>query len=158
MSMVYCPFLDASPSGDSDEADYINKQDEANWTAFQRSRFLGDRDLFEELAELAEECQEPNWDGYGADAIDDDAVREAGRFLRGLPMGFPRPSLGVEPDGHVTFEWHASPRRTLSVSISPDGMLHYSALIGTSRRFGTEPFLGQCPTVILDLARRVGRT
>ena len=79
----------------------------------------------------------------------------AAHFMRKLPHGIHRPALGAEPDGHVTFEWHVTPERTLSVSVIPEGELHYSALISLCRRAGTEPFLGQCPDVIIELVQRV---
>ncbi|MFH0937823.1 MAG: hypothetical protein V1899_00835 [Planctomycetota bacterium] len=67
----------------------------------------------------------------------------------------PMPSVGAEPDGHVTLEWHHSSRRTLSVSVSPDGELHYAALFGASKVYGTEPFFGNVPKSILDLISQV---
>lgn len=141
--------------GVSTAAQFINDQVEAGWLALQRSRALGNIDLYDDLAELAVECAEPDWDGYGAVAVSAETLQEAQRFLRSLPASKVRPTLGAEPDGHVTCEWHISPRRTLSVSISPDGTLHYSATIGASRSFGTEPFLGECPPAILDLVQRI---
>jgi hypothetical protein len=44
----------------------------------------------------------------------------------------------------------------LSVSVSPDGELHYAALLGLSKAYGTEPFFGEAPRPILDLIFRVG--
>ncbi len=154
-----CSLFAGTPSSAvSDEAQFIDHQVDASWRSFQESRTLGNVDLFEDLEELAAECGEPDWDGYGAVPINPEAVRVAQRFLRSLPVGAHRPTVGVEPDGHVTFEWHVAPKQTLSVSVSPDGMLHYSAAIGSSRSFGTEPFLGECPEAILDLVQRIQGT
>jgi hypothetical protein len=139
----------------SGEAEYILDKVEENWRSFQGTRTFGSADLFNDLAELAEECGEPDWDGYGALPVAPDTVVEAERFLRSIPAGAPPPTIGAEPDGHVTFEWHASPKRTLSVSISPEGELHYAALIGSSRHFGTVPFLGDCPDTIVNLVEQV---
>jgi hypothetical protein len=72
-----------------------------------------------------------------------------------MPLGFPNPSVGAEPDGHLTFEWHRSSRRTLSISVSPEGKLHYAALLDSSKAYGTESFLGTVPKIILDLIHRV---
>ena len=139
----------------SDEARYINDQAIENWRSAQETQVLGNAELFDDLEELADECGEADWDGYGAAAISREAINGADGFLRSLPAIAHRPTLGAEPDGQVTFEWHTSPKRTLSVSVGQDGMLHYSALIGSSRYFGTEPFLGDCPNVILQLVQRV---
>lgn len=108
-----------------------------------------------DLEELARECAAAGWDGYAAAAVAPTTIREANRFLRSLPEGSPRPTLSAEPDGQISVEWHASPKRTLSVSVTPDGDLHYAALIGTSRHFGTVPFLGECPEVIANLIQRI---
>jgi len=116
----------------------------------------------EEVARIAQECGAANWDGYGAALIQEDTFLQACAFLEALPLGTPAPSVGAEPDGHLTFEWYRSTRRTLSVSVSPEGDLHYAALIGPAKAYGTEPFLGEVPQVILELIYRVdpdaGRT
>jgi hypothetical protein len=41
------------------------------------------------------------------------------------------------------------------VSITPEGDLHYAALIGPNKAYGTEVFFGEVPAGILDLIRRV---
>ena len=68
----------------------------------------------------------------------------------------PAPTIGVEPDGHITFEWYRDPGRVLSVSIGPDGDLHYAALLGgVSRVNGTEPFFRDVPKEIGEAVRRL---
>jgi hypothetical protein len=109
----------------------------------------------EALLALHELASLPDWDGHGASPVSLAAYRQAYRVLEGIPDSFPLPSFGAEPDGQITFEWHHSVHRTLSVSVSPDGDLHYAALIGASRAYGTEPFLGQLPEVLLPLIQRV---
>jgi hypothetical protein len=112
-------------------------------------------DVFEELATVAEECRLPNWDGYQAAPVSQDSVRNAHRVLDALPSGMPAPTVSVEPDGHVTLEWHRSPRRTLSISVGPDGDLHYAALLDRRKAYGTEPFVGEVPRVILGLIQKI---
>jgi hypothetical protein len=75
--------------------------------------------VFEELLKTFEECREPNWDGYGAQSVREETYDLAHQFLRALPLSTPVPSIGTEPDGHITVEWYRSPQRTLSVSIIP---------------------------------------
>jgi hypothetical protein len=111
--------------------------------------------VFEELAAVAEECGRGDWDGHDAMPVTKDAYDNAFRFLEALPLGTPAPSVGAEPDGHLTLEWHRSGRRTLSVSISPEDDVHYSALFGPGTGYGTEPFFGDVPAAILDLIHRV---
>jgi hypothetical protein len=109
----------------------------------------------EEVAAISQECSSGNWDGYGAAPIGEETLFQACSFLEALPLGTRAPSVGAEPDGHITFEWYRSPRRTLSVSVSPESDLHYAALVGPAKAYGTEPFLGEVPQVILDLINRV---
>lgn len=116
------------------------------------------KDLFDELFETVEECRQPNWDGYGAQPVRDETYRFAYEFLTALPPSTPAPSVGTEPDGHLTVEWYRSPERTLSVSISADGNLHFAALLGLTKAYGTEPFVGEVPKIISDLIHQVTAT
>ena len=86
--------------------------------------------VLEELLKTFEECREPDWDGYGAQPVLDTTCQLAQKFLEMLPPGTLAPSIGAEPDGHLTAEWHRSSRWNLSVSITPNGDLHYAALLG----------------------------
>src|SRR5438874_10505509 len=143
--------------GRSDAARHVAEQMQTSRQHLQRSFSLGleGKGVFSELCSIAEECQAPNWDAQGAAPVAQETYRLAYRFLESLPFGIPAPSVGAEPDGHLTLEWHRSPRRTLSVSVSPEGDLHYAALLGASKAYGTEPFIGDPPKPILDLIHRV---
>jgi hypothetical protein len=111
--------------------------------------------VFEELLKTFEECREPNWDGYGAQAVREETYHLAHQFLAALSLSTPVPSIGAEPDGYITMEWHRTVQQTLSVSISPDGELHYAALLGSAKTCGREPFTGAVPKVVADLIHRV---
>ena len=108
-----------------------------------------------ELHQVFQDCNQPNWDGYGAMPVSEDSHQLALKFLIALPLGMPIPSVGAEPDGQITLEWYRSARRTLSISISPQNELHFAALIGVSKRYGTEPFYGEISKHLLDLIRDV---
>lgn len=114
-----------------------------------------DSTVFDELADVWDACREPDWDGHNALPVSQDTLRNTYSLLEALPPGFPTPSVGAEPDGQLTLEWHRSPRRTLSVSVSPEGDLHYAALFGPARQYGTEAFFSEVPETILNLIRRV---
>lgn len=109
----------------------------------------------EDLDELVSECSTPNWDGYGAEPIDEESCALAYRFLEGLGFGGPFPAVGADPDGEISFEWYRGPRRTLSMSVSPAGELHYAAIVGASRLYGTEPFLGDFPPRLWEIVHQV---
>lgn len=144
--------------GASETARFVAEQLEQGIRRLLESHSLGlaARRTFEQLDVVADDCSAPGWDGYGALPVTPETVRQAIRFLEALPFGTPAPSIGAEPDGQVTFEWYRSPRRILSVSVSPEGEIHYSALLGSSKAYGTEPFFGEVPRVILQLIHRVG--
>lgn len=142
--------------GVSDAARFVVETTAEGRRHLQTSRALGIEDAaFGELATVWEECREANWDGFHALPVVQDTLRNTYVFIESLPLGFPAPSIGAEPDGHLTLEWHRSTRRTLSVSVSPDGDLHFAAMFGPNRAYGTEAFLGEVPDSILDLLRRV---
>ncbi|SPE60105.1 conserved hypothetical protein [Verrucomicrobia bacterium] len=143
--------------GTSDVASHVTSQLEDSRRHLHNSVALGLRGkgVFDELYTVAQECHVSDWDSQGAVPVDEDTYQAAYRFLEALPLGVAAPSIGAEPDGHLTFEWHRSPRRTLSVSVSPERELHYSALLGPREAYGTEPFFGDVPSVILDLIGRV---
>src|SRR5438874_2336037 len=143
--------------GRSDVARRVMEQMQTSRQHLQRSFSLGleGKGVLNELCSIAEECQAPDWDAQGAAPVAEATYRLAYRFLESLPLGILAPSVGAEPDGHLTLEWHSSARRTLSVSVSPEGDLHYAALLGASKAYGTEPFFGDAPKSILNLIYRV---
>ena len=147
----------ASAPATSAEASDIASKIQSGLQQLRAYHSLGDgpRQVMDDLFCVAEECKNPNWDGYGAAPVTPDTYLVAYRFLEALPWGTPECSIGAEPDGQVTVEWHRSPRRTLSVSISPEGELHYSALLGPRKCNGTELFLDVVPKVILSLISEV---
>lgn len=116
---------------------------------------VGGKGVFSELDSVANSCRVENWDGYGAAPVSADVYELVCQFLQALPLGIAAPSVGAEPDGQLTLEWYRSPRRLLSVSISSEGDLHYAALLGPNRAYGTEVFFGDIPRTILDLIHRV---
>jgi len=118
-----------------------------------RDSILGHAEAFDELAEVWEECRHPGWDGYEAFPLEPETLRGTYTLIESLPLRFPRPSISAEPDGQLTLEWHNSPSRTLSVSVDPDGFLHYAGLFGASRRYGTLAYFSSAPSELLQLVR-----
>ncbi|MGC1870471.1 MAG: hypothetical protein WA700_05890 [Acidobacteriaceae bacterium] len=116
---------------------------------------LGVNDAIRELNDTYRECSTSDWDGYNAVPVSEWSFGFASSVLDALPLGTPAPSIGAEPDGHITLEWYKSPYRTLSVSVSATGQLHFAALIGASTQYGSEPFYGEIPQPILDLIYKV---
>lgn len=142
--------------GASSTARFVHDQIARCGRELNESAFFGRSSVADELTRVFEECSKPDWDGYGALPVSWDGYLKARQFLRGIPFSVPAPSsVGAEPDGHLTFEWSRSRRRTLSVSVSPEGELHYAAILGPNRAYGTELFFGEVPDAILKLVGRV---
>ena len=104
----------------------------------------------DELNLVRSESSEPNWDGYGALAVSEEACANAGRFLRSLPTTYPAPDVAADPDGEIDVTWDYGPKATFSVSIGTDGWLAYAGLFGGNQTFGKEWFSDEIPEAILE--------
>ena len=127
--------------GTSETASFVERQIGLGKQRLAESFSMGLRGhgVYDALVSVFDECQKPNWDGYQAAPVTRETYREAYQFLEQLPHGVRPPSVGVEPDGHITFEWYKNPSQLLSVSVGPDGMIYFAALIGKQRRSGAGP-------------------
>ena len=105
-------------------------------------------ELLKTLRETWQRCQQPNWDGEGAEAISAETHEVARRLLESLPSDAPLPCLSAEPDGQLNFEWYQAPRRLLSASISSNGTLYWAALIGSEDPRGSCQFMDQFPQTL----------
>lgn len=139
----------------ADIAEIIDQFAQQPLNAF-RDSVLGHRESFEELWDVWDECRVPDWDGYGAQAVAQETLHATYTLIESLRLGFPRPTIGAEPDGQLTLEWSKSPTRILSVSVDPDGLLHFAGLFGPGRKqFGTLPFFSSAPQELIDLVMQL---
>ena len=78
-----------SSRGASPTARFVTEQVEEGRNQLQKSYTLGLRGkgVFDELFRVAGERHEPNWDGYGAEPVNDDTYRLAYQFLEAYPLG-----------------------------------------------------------------------
>lgn len=143
------------PRGVSPTAAYIDQVSRDNQQYFAHTARFSKQSAIDELVTTWAECKTPNWDGYDAFPVKEETLNYAYAVIQALPLGFPLPSVGAEPDGHLTFEWYRDPHWTISVSISPEGVLYYAALLGNSDPRGSEPFLGEIPKRLLNLIQEV---
>ncbi|MBI3902920.1 MAG: hypothetical protein HY306_08295 [Nitrosomonadales bacterium] len=152
---TYSSFGAMQTFGTSGAAEYVNRQIAEGRAQLRKAISFGaGTKAVEDLHGIATECSFNDWDGYGAQPVGRETIQQAERFLNALPLEMVAPSVGAEPDGQITFEWYQSPRRILSVSVSPEGDLHYAALLGYRKAYGTEPFFGEIPADILRLVHR----
>jgi hypothetical protein len=141
--------------GFSPAAGFLDKTRREELKRFRQSTTFSKQSAYDQLGEAFDACREANWDGEGADAIDQEVVRNAYAFIEALPDGYPLPDITPEPDGHLDLEWYRHPRRILSVSVSPEGLLYWAALVGSEDPRGSCPFYGEVPDTILYWIRRV---
>ncbi len=139
----------------SEEAGAIERLTLSIVESMQSSETLGRATQRQAIYVVARDCAQPGWDGADAAPVQRDTVLWAERFLQLLPLSLPRPTVGVEPDGDLTFEWYASRHRLLSVSISPSGMMHYAAMIGSARQSGRLLMGNEMPSELIDLIWRI---
>lgn len=159
IAMVTCANFALSPlmtHAASETANYISSQSKEERRRMQATNSLGLGAMgVDELYKIVEKCSTANWDGYGAAPVVRETFMNACNFMEVLPLGTTAPLVGAEPDGHLTLEWYRSPRRILSISISPAGELNYAALLGHRKIYGAEPFWGEVPRIILDIIHQV---
>ena len=141
--------------GNSSTAAYIDQINQANQRHFAQTAALSKQPAIDELLTIWAECKTPNWDGYDAFPVKAETLNYAYAFIQALPLGFPLPSVSAEPDGHLAFDWFHDPYWTISVSVSPEGVLYYAALLGNSDPRGSEPFSGEIPERLLNLIKEV---
>ncbi len=141
--------------GYSEAAQYIDRARQSMGQHFRQSVAFSKQTAYDELVTVWGECSVANWDGSDAFPVLSETFETAYFLIRALPLACPLPSVGAEPDGHLTLEWYRHPRWTLSVSVSSDGILYYAALFGESYAKGLEVFLSEVPTTILNLIERV---
>jgi hypothetical protein len=114
--------------------------------------------ICDELRAVWAECRTANWDGNGAFPVQEETNKNACYFIEFLPLDCPLPSVGVEPDGHLTLEWHRDVRWTFSISISPEGIIYYAALFNDEVTSGSETFSGGISEAILNFIQKAGAT
>jgi hypothetical protein len=91
----------------------------------------------------------------GETPVSEEVMATTCQFVEALPIGVRSPSVVREPDGHISLEWYRNPRRMMTVSIGPDGRLHWAALLGSEDPRGTGIFVGRIPKTILHCIYRV---
>ncbi|MGI8980922.1 MAG: hypothetical protein ACR2FY_16975 [Pirellulaceae bacterium] len=112
---------------------------------------------YDALWEAWQPCKVANWDGEGAEAIEQVTYQNAYRLIEALPSGFPSPTVTAEPDGHISLEWYRHPRQILTVSISPEGTLYWAALVGSEDPRGSCRLFDEFPETLRHWIARVCR-
>lgn len=111
--------------------------------------------LHDRLQKFARDCAQPGWEGVGSQAVESHTLSLASELIDLLPEADAPTEISAEPDGHVNLEWYRAPRRVLTVSVGPTGVLHWAALLGDEDPRGSCPFRGTPPETIRYWIRRV---
>ena len=144
------PMLDAFVPSACTDADWLLEEREAVPTlTYDRA------DAIDAVLEVYMEARQQNWDGEGAFAVSVPTLDRACLFVLALPDGTPEPEPEASPRGSILFTWYAAPYRRLSVAVSGNGEIAYSALLGHDRRRGTDLFTNTVPSDLLGLAAQV---
>ena len=137
----------------SNEAQTVQQAARTVMNAVEQSQALfGNKAMaISQIWALANECEEPGWDGDGALAIDHVSVFNAVAFIRALPDGVALPECAPEPDGSISLDWIQSRNRLFSLSVGRSNRLAYAWLDGADKGHAVARFDGEnVPPRILE--------
>ena len=157
MTPIAPAFAPGSDAGVSSEAWWLLS---ARLRGFAESPSVDARsraDVMRAVELAASRAELPDWDGDGAAPIEQTTLKYAARFLFALPQGIPSPSVLIDRDGDVVFDWGSSAQHTFSVSIARDGTLAYAGLFGRARTRGRENLSEGMSASLLAYIERAGR-
>lgn len=146
---------DATTFADSRPAELVDSQMQRLRNRQREAAIFSRQAAYDELWDAWQPCRVPDWDGEGADPVQQETYCLAYRLIEALPDGYPPPTITAEPDGCLNFEWYKNRRRLLSVSVSPDATLYWAALVGSEDPRGTCDFFDEFPATLLYWIRRV---
>jgi hypothetical protein len=158
VGMVFSCATCACPTGGQSHESVFVKRGLSNLRAtLKETRSIGAQAVLDDLYQLAVDCAEPDWNGYGASPLNARSFRDAEALIHALPMDSAGASLGATSKGWVTLQWGRTQRWTLSLIITDDGWIHWASLFGTSRDHGTVPFQGFIPRDLVDRIQRASK-
>ncbi len=112
-------------------------------------------ELRNSLYDRYRECSQPDWDGYGAQAVTEDAYAEAQRIIDALPSWLPAPEIVAEPSGDVGFEWYKDRGQVFALSVSGRHRIIYAGIFAGDKEHGSVYFEETMPLVILHHFRKL---
>jgi len=138
----------------SSEASIIRELMGGWWTSRDRAESLRARS-YSELDDTFLECQEEDWDGYGAYPVDPSAYYRARCLMASLLDKFPAPAVGGSPHGSITLEWLSGQRRRVMVSIGEEERIAFAAVFGEETVQGVASYIRDVPREITALLSRL---
>ena len=141
----------------SDDARVLYKEKLRGLVESSSLAATGRSELLGEVARVAQTSSAANWDGEGALAVEQATLKYATRFLLALPTGRANPTVLVDRDGAIAFDWGEDPNRTFTVSVGRDGTLTYAGYFDGAQNWGYETLADQIPLNILVYIDRAAR-
>jgi len=109
------------------------------------------RELYDLAMEIGNECAESGWDGYGAAPITREAVVWTLHLISQLSELIQPPNLVPSPGGYISFEWHDSERRVVSVSPKANLLVWAAVLADDDTQYGKSPIRKGWPLGVLNI-------
>ncbi len=106
--------------------------------------------LFEEIDHIVSETQCEGWDGYDADPVSMDSVRNAKRFIRDLQPLLPD-HASIVCNGEITFHWHRDDNETLAMILTKKDTIIYALLSDTKEESGEVPYGDTIPSEVMQV-------
>jgi hypothetical protein len=106
--------------------------------------------MLDALDKFVNGAMHENWDGEGGLPVSWETFINARRFLEQIPVKWRPPEVNADPDGEISLEWSAGPRRRFSVSIGPEERISYAWLSGAERGHSVNTFVTEIPRQFLD--------
>jgi len=145
----------ALPTGFSGAAETLDRIRDDEAKRRDETATFSRQPLYDQLIDVFLQCSKAGWEDEDSEAVDRETLMIAKKFVESLPMAYRTPTISGEPDGHINLEWYVHPHRILTVSINPNGILHWAALIGAEDPRGSCPFYGEMPRTLLYWIGRV---
>lgn len=112
--------------------------------------------LYKDIFRVYQECIEKNWDGYDAEAVNENVFFESIKFIDSMPDDIQMPEVIPEPTGEIAFEWYKDRKHIFVTSLSGEGIISYAGLFGAKNKsHGTEIFIDNIPNVIISNIKRL---
>jgi hypothetical protein len=144
-------------TGVSNDAGYLrNRIDNvAESNAMTYLRLKHEIDLLSGLLDAILAARHDDWDSYGAEPVIPEAIGNALKFIKALPLGVPIPAIATEPDGEIAFDWQSAVDRMFSVSVGASQKISYSGLFGDDDTHGSTFFVSTLPKTVLRAIEKV---
>lgn len=79
--------------------------------------------ILQAIKDLPLEYGNPDWDGYGANAVLTRSIEYASQFVNSLPEEIEVPHVGCDADGFVYLEWYHDLANQCLITFSDDGQI-----------------------------------